>query len=192
MNAMKRSQLNVMARDAARCFEKHGWVLPPGVLFEPTDFGMGKPNEYALVEVMLSSWPEYSERIMWGRKGWITPTHCHHKRKEDIIVRWGEVQFQVWPDSPAGSFAPTVKLPINNQMTEVRSGEPLLLKAGERITMIPTIYHVFHPTTDEAIIGEVGNAVDEQHDNFFADTTIDLFKPIEEDEPPYQPLARQD
>ena len=34
---MKRSQLNVMARDAARCFEKHGWVLPPGVLFEPTE-----------------------------------------------------------------------------------------------------------------------------------------------------------
>jgi D-lyxose ketol-isomerase len=76
-------------------------------------------------------------------------------------------------------------------MTEVKSGEPLVLKAGERITMIPTIYHVFHPTTDEAIIGEVGNAVDEQHDNFFADTTIDLFKPIEEDEPPYQPLARK-
>jgi D-lyxose ketol-isomerase len=102
MNAMKRSQLNVMARDAARCFEKHGWVLPPGVLFEPTDFGMGKPNEYALVEVMLSSWPEYSERIMWARKGWITPTHCHHKRKEDIIVRWGRSSFRSGRIRPPG------------------------------------------------------------------------------------------
>lgn len=188
---MKRSKLNVMARDAARCFEEHGWALPPGVVFEPTDFGMGLPDQYALVEVLLSSWPEYSERIMWARRGWITPTHSHRKKKEDIIVRWGEVMFMVWPASPAGAFAPTVTLPINNQMTEVKSGEPLLLKAGERITMLPTIYHVFHPTSEEAIIGEVSNAVDELHDNFFADTTIDLFKPIEEDEPAYQPLARK-
>jgi len=185
---MKRSVLNQMARSAAACFEKHGWVLPPGVVFEPTDFGMGKPKEYALVEVMLSSWEEYSERIMYAQKGWTTPIHAHHNRKEDIIVRWGEVEFHVWPESPAGKFGPTVKLPINNKMVEVKSGAPIRLKAGERITMIPPIYHEFFPVSDEAIIGEVGNKVDEQHDNYFADTTIDLFKPIEEDEPAFQPL----
>ena len=187
---MKRSQLNVMVRDAARCFEKHGWALPPGAVFEATDFGMGKPDEYALVEVALASWPEYCEKIMYARKGWITPTHCHRQKKEDIVVRWGEVEFKAWPDSPAGSFAPTVKLPVNNQVVELKSGESFRLKAGERITMLPNVYHVFYPVSDEAIIGEVSSAIDEAHDNFFADTTVDLFMPVEEDEAPFQPAAR--
>jgi D-lyxose ketol-isomerase len=95
----------------------------------------------------------------------------------------------VWPSSPAAPFARTVKLPINNKVVEVESGAPIRLSAGERITMIPPIYHEFFPLSEECIIGEVGNAVDEQHDNFFADPTVELFKPIEEDEPAYQPLS---
>lgn len=186
---MKRSALNAMTRMAEDCFKREKYALPPGAVFEPTDFGMGKPNEYALVEVMLGSWPEYSERLMYARKGWITPCHCHKKRKEDIICRWGQLQFRVWPKSPAGSFERMVILPINNKAVEVESGAPILLSAGERITMIPPIYHEFFPVSEECIIGEVGTAVDEQHDNFFADPTVELFKPIEEDEPAYQPLS---
>jgi D-lyxose ketol-isomerase len=186
---MKRSALNAMTRMAENCFKRERYALPPGAIFEPTDFGMGKPNEYALVEVMLGSWAEYSERLMFARKGWITPCHCHNKRKEDIICRWGQLEFRVWPSSPAAPFARTVKLPINNKVVEVESGAPIRLSAGERITMIPPIYHEFFPLSEECIIGEVGNAVDEQHDNFFADPTVELFKPIEEDEPAYQPLS---
>ncbi len=66
---------------------------------------------------------------------------------------------------------------------------PFRLPAGHRITMLPNIYHDFVPVSEECILGEVSTAVDELHDNFFADPNINLFLPVQEDEAPYQPAA---
>ena len=59
----------------------------------------------------------------------------------------------------------------------------LALKAGERITLTPGIYHAFWAEGVDCIIGEVSTANDDAHDNFFANPCIGRFPEIEEDEP---------
>lgn len=185
---MKRSTMNALIRSAAACFQKHGWAWPPGVVFEVTDFGLGKIDEAALVEVSLASYPEYGEKILYAKKGQYTPAHTHKQKKEDIICRWGELEVRVWPNAPGKpQSAKTVSVSLNNKMVELEAGKPFRLPAGHRVTMTANVWHDFVPVSDECILGEVSTAVDEMHDNFFADPKIDLFLPVEEDEAAYQP-----
>ena len=70
------------------------------------------------------------------------------------------------------------------EKTEVQSGQPIILNPGERVTIIPGVYHAFWPESDEAVIGEVSTANDDAHDNFFVDKNIGRFPEIDEDESP--------
>jgi D-lyxose ketol-isomerase len=72
----------------------------------------------------------------------------------------------------------------NGDTAEVRSGEPFVIEAGERVTIEPGVYHAFWPESREAIIGEVSTFNDDAHDNFFVDSRVGRFPEIEEDEPP--------
>ena len=72
---------------------------------------------------------------------------------------------------------------------EVRSGESFILEAGERVTIVPGVYHAFWPESPEVIIGEVSTANDDAHDNFFVDPNIGRFPEIDEDEPPVARLV---
>ncbi|MDI6024648.1 D-lyxose/D-mannose family sugar isomerase [Corticibacterium sp. UT-5YL-CI-8] len=180
---MKQSEVNRLCREADECFRQQGWILPPNAQFAATDFGLGDYRTAGLVEVLLANEPEYCEKIMYASENMSTPAHTHGKKKEDIICRSGELRLTVWADNP--SLTPSVgavKVQINREMRWLVSGEAFFLKAGERITLTPGIWHEFAPSAPGTLIGEVSTWCDEATDNFFADPRVDIFHAIEPDE----------
>jgi D-lyxose ketol-isomerase len=180
---MKRSDINQLIRSAEKCFVSHGWNLPPNPRWDVTDFGLGAFRHYGLVLINLAEEPEYCEKLMYALKGMTTPAHTHKKKKEDIICRWGQLDVLVWKDKLLNDDE-ILSLKINGGIREVHTGHAIHLHAGERVTLIPGVYHEFLPATDECIIGEVSTANDDLHDNFFINPDIGRFPGVEEDEPP--------
>ncbi len=180
---MKRSAINSLIRSAQACFSAHDWVLPPKPRWDVTDFGLGDWRLFGLVLVNLAEEPEYCEKLMYARKGMIIPAHCHRKKKEDIICRWGKLAVQVWAGLPPESQERSFSIPVNHETIQVMSGQVIDLEAGSRVTLNPGIYHEFYPVSDECIIGEVSTANDDLHDNFFMNNNIGRYPGIEEDEP---------
>lgn len=182
---MNRSTINQAYRDAAACFARHHWTLPPHPKWDITDFGFGDFARRGLTLVNLATESEYCEKLMYARRGQETPCHAHARKKEDIICRVGELAITLWPAKPApgAAVAPALTVRIDGESREVRSGQSLTLAAGSRVTLPPGIWHSFCPASDECIIGEVSTANDDEHDNFFVDDAIGRFPGIEEDEP---------
>jgi D-lyxose ketol-isomerase len=189
---MKRSQINAAISQASNFFNQHHWHLPPMPLWDVTDFGLGNFEENGLVLVNLAEEPEYCEKLMYALKNQKTPAHAHKKKKEDIIVRNGEMAIQLWLGNPSilkndGIF----DVQINGTMRTVNQGETISLRSGERITLVPGIYHEFYPVSEECIIGEVSTANDDVNDNFFVNKDIGRFSEIEEDEEPILKLINE-
>ena len=180
---MKRSQINRACQQALACFENHGWTLPPFPRWDVTDLGLGNFDQCGLVLVNLAEEPEYCEKLMYARKAQVTPLHTHARKKEDIICRWGRLVIELWAGHPEKTErASPLQLKKSGKMITVPSGARILLEAGERVTLVPGVYHSFWPETDECIIGEVSTANDDVNDNFFADPNIGRFPEIVEDE----------
>ena len=97
---MKRSEINQSFLSAKKCFAKNGWALPPDPKWDVTDFGLGEFSRFGLTLVNLAEESEYCEKVMYVKKNQITPSHCHKKKKEDIISRHGELAIVVWPRHP--------------------------------------------------------------------------------------------
>jgi D-lyxose ketol-isomerase len=180
---MKRSAINQLIRSAEKCFVTHGWTLPPNPRWDVTDFGLGDYRRHGLVLINLAEEAEYCEKLMYALKGMTTPAHTHKKKKEDIICRWGQLEVRLWKDANLVK-GETLSLKINGLVREVHSGQALHLKSGERVTLVPGVYHEFFPATEECIIGEVSTANDDLHDNFFVNPDIGRFPGVEEDEAP--------
>lgn len=181
---MKRSEINFLVKSAEGCFARNGWTLPPNPRWDVTDFGLGKWSEHGLVLVNLAEWPEYCEKLMYAQKGMTTPAHCHAKKKEDIICRWGLMEIQLWGCNPEKDGKRCLfSLPVNGELQEFSDGDILPLPAGHRITLTPGIYHRFTPVSYECIIGEVSTANDDANDNFFVNPEIGRYPEVEEDEP---------
>jgi D-lyxose ketol-isomerase len=180
---MKRSDINQLVRDASACFAAHGWTLPPAPRWDVTDLGLGDWRKHGLVLINLAEEPEYCEKLMYAKRGMVTPMHYHKKKKEDIIARWGSLAVEVWPagDAPPHPDRAEFEIQVNGSVRSVTSGQVITLSAGERVTLVPGVWHSFVPVTDECIIGEVSTANDDLHDNFFADPNIGRFPLIEED-----------
>ena len=188
---MKRSEINALMRDATACFGRNGWALPPKPRWDVTDFGLGDWKTHGLVLINLSTEPEYCEKLMYAKAGMVTPCHCHHKKKEDIICRCGEMIVRAWPAKPNESEGKRFPITINGERRELAGGEPLRLRSGERITLPPFVYHEFVPTTPECIIGEVSTANDDTNDNFFYNPDVGRFPELVEDEPPLARLVSE-
>jgi D-lyxose ketol-isomerase len=180
---MKRSDINGLIRSAEACYRAHAWALPPRPRWDVTDFGLGDWRKFGLVSVNLAEEPEYCEKLMYAQKGMTTPFHTHKKKKEDIICRWGCLAVRVSAGDPAEYGANPLLIPVNHDPQEVRSGETIELAAGSRVTLVPGVYHEFHPLSDECIIGEVSTANDDLHDNVFVNPEAGRYAEIEEDEP---------
>lgn len=179
---MKRSEINALVVSASACFEAHGWTLPPDPRWDVTDFGLGDWRAHGLVLVNLAEHPEYCEKLMYARQGMTTPAHCHQRKKEDIISRWGSLRIQVWPGKPEESTGQAFPLLVNNRIESVIGGDFVTLAAGERVTLVPGVYHEFAPSSAECIIGEVSTANDDAHDNFFINPDIGRYPHVDEDE----------
>lgn len=185
---MKRSEINNLVKAATDCFVSHGWTLPPQPKWDVTDFGLGDWRKAGLVCINLAEEPEYCEKLMYGQEGMVTPSHTHAVKKEDIICRWGTLRLQLWQDAP-DSCAPKVTVRVCGEAREIESGGFLDLKAGERVTLIPGVYHAFWAVSPECILGEVSTVNDDLHDNFFVDPNVGRFSQIEEDEEPQVKLV---
>jgi D-lyxose ketol-isomerase len=187
---VKRSEINALVRDAAACFAAHGWTLPPNPYWDVTDFGLGDWRRFGLVLVNLADEPEYCEKLMYVKQGMTTPAHTHGKKKEDIISRWGMLRVQVWKGKP-GTNDMSFDTQVNRESRRVRSGDFIDLSAGERVTLLPGIYHEFFALSDECIIGEVSTANDDLNDNFFINPDVGRFPEMEEDEAPIVKLVSE-
>ncbi len=183
---MKRSVINRAYREALACFTRHHWALPPKPKWDITDFGLGDFDRFGLTLINLAAEPEYCEKLMYARRGQKTPCHTHARKKEDIICRAGELTLELWPDKPAAAatIPRTFIVTIDGEPRPITSGEPLTLRAGSRVTLVPGVWHAFWPTSDECIIGEVSTANDDLNDNFFLDPEVGRFPGIEEDATP--------
>lgn len=187
---MKRSQINRALKDAQRCFQAAHWALPPRPRWDVTDCGLGRFDEVGLVLVNLAEQPEYCEKLMYAKHHQVTPMHTHRQKKEDIICRCGRLAIELWKGHPKQTRKEeALSLHRNGEKVEVRSGEPFILEAGERVTIVPGVYHSFWPESPEVIIGEVSTANDDAHDNLFVDPNIGRFPEIDEDEPPVARLV---
>jgi D-lyxose ketol-isomerase len=179
---MKRSHINQLIRSASACFREHGWTLPPHPQWDVTDFGLGNPELFGLVLVNLAAEPEYCEKLMYAKKGMTTPAHCHRRKKEDIICRWGTLRVQLWAGAPSAAEQRVLTLSVNNEPRSVSSGETIVLHSGERVRLTQGVYHEFFPESDECIIGEVSTANDDRNDNCFVNPEVGRYPGIEEDE----------
>lgn len=183
---MKRSEINRAWRQAVACFERNGWALPPEPRWDITDFGLGDFKRFGLVLINLATEPEYCEKLMYAEEGQTTPSHTHAKKKEDIICRAGRLGITLWagnPRRPHGKVGRELAVSIDGKPQRVAGGRRIVLRAGQRITLIPGVWHEFAPEGGECVIGEVSTANDDLHDNFFADPAVGRFPGIEEDEP---------
>ena len=182
---MKRSAINRAARDARVCFARHHWSLPPHPQWDVTDFGLGDFEHFGLTLVNLAAEPEYCEKLMYARRGQVTPCHTHAWKKEDLICRAGELTLRLWPARPdAGRDLPAMLMvPVDGAPVSIATGESFALPAGSRVTLVPGIWHEFQPASEECIIGEVSTANDDQRDNFFLNPAIGRFPAVVEDEP---------
>ena len=180
---MRRSEINRLLRAAESCFREHHWALPPRPRWDVTDFGLGDWTRHGLVLVNLANEAEYCEKLMYAQAGMTTPCHCHHRKKEDIICRCGEVSVRAWPGLPVECDGRPFPLVVNGEMREVTAGEPIRLQAGERVTLPPRVYHECVPLSPECILGEVSTANDDRRDNFFLDPNVGRFPQVVEDEP---------
>lgn len=181
---MKRSEINRLVNSATACFVQHGWTLPPEPKWDVTDFGLGDWANYGLVLINLAEEPEYCEKLMYAEGNMVTPAHCHARKKEDIIARWGSLWVQLWAGKPSQSEGKRFTVQINGTPRVVTSGDKVTLHAGERITLVPGVYHEFGPATPKVIIGEVSTANDDLNDNFFVRDDIGRYPEVDEDEPP--------
>ena len=136
-----------------------------------------------MVLVNLADEAEYCEKLMYVQRGMATPAHTHAKKKEDIICRWGELQITMWRGKPNMSLSGPFSISVNGVSRSAEHGEVLHLSAGERVTLVPGIYHEFVSLSEECIIGEVSTANDDANDNFFINPEVGRFSEIEEDAP---------
>ncbi|MCC7229512.1 MAG: D-lyxose/D-mannose family sugar isomerase [Fimbriimonadaceae bacterium] len=181
---MKRSEINQLILDATACFQARGWSLPPNPRWDVTDFGLGNWERWGLVLVNLSEQPEYCEKLMYAKRGMVTPAHCHRLKKEDIICRWGGLRVTLWAQKPSIGDHEAVNVQINGESRMFFSWDSVMLGPGERITLEPGVWHEFEPTTDDCIMGEVSTANDDVSDNCFANSEIGRFSEVREDEEP--------
>ena len=172
-------------REARDYFERYHWALPPNPRWDVTDFGLGDFEQYGLVLVNLADEPEYCEKLMFAFQQQKTPAHCHAKKKEDIIVRVGRLAVQVWQGKPSDRpEGEAFTVPVNHEARAVGHGEVIELTAGERVTLVPGVYHEFWPHSAACIIGEVSTANDDLNDNFFLNPDIGRYAEMIEDEAP--------
>lgn len=181
---MKRSEINQAIKEAQQVFQLTGWALPPQPRWDVSDCGSGDFPSCGIVLVNLAEEPEYSEKLIYMRAQQGIPLHTHRLKKEDIICRCGTLAMELWAGHSANTpHAQPFNLRRNGITFPVKSGVSFQITAGERVTLVPGVYHRFWPTTENTVIGEVSTANDDLNDNVFADTTIARFPGIEEDVP---------
>jgi len=180
---MRRSEINNVVKADTTFFKENGWTLPPQPKWDVTDFGLGNFAKSGLLLVNLTEENEYCEKLMYAAKNQLTPSHTHIRKKEDIICRNGVLVINLWKHDPEKSKTKDAfDIKVNGEWRVMISGQSLKLRAGERVTIEPGIWHEFYPLSEQCIIGEVSTANDDLNDNFFSNAEVGRYAEIVEDE----------
>jgi D-lyxose ketol-isomerase len=122
----------------------------------------------------------------------LTPMHFHWHKTEDIIVRGGgDLVVELFrSDEDEAPTKEPVTVSTDGVLRTVAAGEPLVLEAGESVTLTPGVYHRFYgrPGTGTVLVGEVSTVNDDTTDNRFWED-VGRFPKIDEDEPAYRLLV---
>jgi D-lyxose ketol-isomerase len=184
---VKRSEINAWVREARAAFARHGIALPPRPRWEASDYGVGA----GIAAVALADEPEYAERLIHLRPNARTPMLAHARRKKDVAVRVGAVGLRLERGpGPAPIILVEEKLPFrrNGRPDAVRPGTVVRLEAGERLTLLPGVYHETTAEGGEAVVAEIVAGSDPE-DVYFMDLRATRAPEIDEDEPAEEPLA---
>lgn len=181
--------------------------------WDVTDYGEGKFDTLGLALITIRNgnvhnpkYPKtYAEKIMMCDSGQVSPMHYHENKREDIINRGGnDIVFTFYNadkskvhrvDEGREIFEKDLENDVliykDGRQYKVKAGEPVRLKNGESITLVPFQYHEFViPEGGPSLIGEVSMVNDDHTDNFFYEP-LGRFPTIEEDEPAYRLLCTE-
>jgi D-lyxose ketol-isomerase len=160
-----------------------------------TDFGSGKFLERGLIMLTLrngnfhdkNKYPKpYAEKLLITGEGQETPAHFHWSKMEDIINRGGgNLIVELWnSDENEEKLNTPVSVSIDGTQYTFEAGEPITIKPGESISLIPKLYHRFYGEEGKGrvLLGEVSSVNDDKIDNRFYED-LPRFPAIEEDEP---------
>jgi D-lyxose ketol-isomerase len=213
---MKRSEINHHLQFFKSLAARHGFHLPPFAFWPPeqwiktaaetelvrtqrlgwdiTDFNLGTFEQKGLTLFTLRNGQHYCEKLMVAYPGQVTPFHFHWKKTEDIINRGaGVLVVEVYNSTAEAGFASTpVRVTCDGLIRELPAGGRIELHPGQSITLVPYLYHSFHPRVDAgpALIGEVSTTNDDVNDNRFHEP-LPRFPSIDEDEKPIHLLCTE-
>lgn len=217
---MKRSEINLIIKEARSFFAEHRFNLPEwvdwtcqeweakgaecleikrnGLGWDVTDFATGKFNETGLTAITIRNGnvrhdrKTYCEKIMMVRVDQITPIHFHWKKMEDIINRaGGSLCMKLWKaDSQENLSDEDVTVQIDGVTSTIKAGEILRLEPGRSISFEPYVYHTFWAEGEPCMVGEVSTVNDDDNDNRFLEP-LGRFSEIVEDEQKYHLLCNE-
>jgi D-lyxose ketol-isomerase len=182
--------------DWKRNWQDYQEILDNQMGWDITEFGSGDFSKVGALIFVLRNGnftnpkyvKPYCEKILIQAEGQLLPTHFHWKKMEDIINRGGGnlmvALHNALSDSEVDPTTP-VKITVDGRTLEVSAGEPLRIKPGESITLVPRQFHKFwaEAGTGKILLGEVSTVADEAADNNFPEYGGRLPE-IQEDAPP--------
>ena len=186
------------AEDFAAKPEAAAYLRSRQLGWDVTDFGLGRFAECGLTLFCLRNGiadqpgeRTYAEKLLFVEEGQLTPTHRHKAKMEDIINRAGGtlvIEFSA-TDAAGNIDDADILVPVDCIGRRLKQWQPLELRPGESVTIMPGLYHRFYgkPGDGPVLVGEVSQVNDDRADNFFLDP-VGRFSEIEEDEPPLRPL----
>ncbi len=182
------------SRDPATCRE----IFDHALGWDLTDFGRGDYDSLGLLLFTVRNGKpgdrvrSYAEKIMIVKEGQVTPLHFHWSKAEDIINRGGgNLVIELFgSDADEELTRDDVTVSTDGVVRVVPAGEPLVLKPGESITLMPGMYHRFYGQegSGTVLVGEVSTCNDDNADNRFHEE-LGRFPDIDEDEAPYRLLV---
>lgn len=215
---MKRSEINLIQRDAKRFLAEHRFLLPPWAERRPeewrglgteideirenmlgwdvTDFGSGDFKRRGLFLFTLRNGnprrdkKPYAEKVMIVGLMQETPMHFHRSKMEDIINRGGGTLIvEVYGSTADERLSDDpIELSVDGAKRKLSAGSRVVLKPGESVCLEPFIYHRFWAEGAKTLVGEVSMANDDVADNRFLEP-IGRFPKIDEDEDPLHLLV---
>ncbi len=217
---MRRSEINRHQRAALALFADYRFALPPFATWNEavwrrnietarycrahqmgwdiTDFGSSDFARQGLVIFCVRNGQQsdaggkpYAEKLLIVGEEQETPTHAHHIKMEDIIVRGGGNLILEFHNMTAGGGLADTKVEVRVDGTPhtLEPGAPLRLGPGQSVTVTRNLWHRFYGEAGKGMVfaGEVSQVNDDFTDNYFFEK-IGRFADIEEDEPAFYPL----
>ena len=170
---MKRSEINLVLKEAIQFFKVMNVNLPKWAYWKPeewkgrghsideiienglgwdiTDFGSNDFENIGLVNFnprngsLTNTDKPYCEKILIVRENQVTPMHTHNSKKEDIINRGGgNLVIQLYNGDDKGNLTDEdVTVKIDSIPVSIAAGGIVTLEPGESIFLVPGVYHKF-------------------------------------------------